>query len=321
LKELVDDKSKFVGTIYEFNSAKKVAEMRKKFQGGKALFTQPPMPVKCAGAPQKMAYLCDDYWKKNGVKAEVHFYTPLPQMFGVKYYSDALEIIAKNKGIGRHYNTVLIKVREGVATFRDNATNKEFEENFDFLHAVPSMNVPELLVNSPISNAAGMVDVGRDMRHKKYKNIWAIGDCIALPNAKTAAAVFSQAPVLVENLSNSLHHKNNKQYQYDGYSACPLFISKGNLLLAEFADIPGDKPGDVVKSMDESFKKNKQNLPSPLYYYITKNLTYAYKLALHGRWYGKNSFFDPIKYGDVRKFYIPALYSIPPLLLLLLFIL
>jgi sulfide:quinone oxidoreductase len=34
-----------------------------------ALFTQPPMPIKCAGAPQKAMYLSCDTWRRNGVLA------------------------------------------------------------------------------------------------------------------------------------------------------------------------------------------------------------------------------------------------------------
>jgi sulfide:quinone oxidoreductase len=33
------------------------------------LFTQPPMPIKCAGAPQKAMYLSCDTWRRNGVLA------------------------------------------------------------------------------------------------------------------------------------------------------------------------------------------------------------------------------------------------------------
>ncbi|WAR19448.1 SQOR-like protein, partial [Mya arenaria] len=34
------------------------------FRGGNAIFTFPNTPVKCAGAPQKIMYMAEDYWKK-----------------------------------------------------------------------------------------------------------------------------------------------------------------------------------------------------------------------------------------------------------------
>lgn len=141
----MDNESKFVSTIYDFKYVKKTKWMRENFKGGKALFTQPPAPIKCGGAPQNIAYLCYDYWKLFSVKADIHFYTPLSTMFNVKYYSDTIEKIVNEKGINPHYNCVLTSVRDGVATFKNNADGKVFEENFDFLHAVPLMATPKFL--------------------------------------------------------------------------------------------------------------------------------------------------------------------------------
>jgi hypothetical protein len=36
-------------------------------RGGTALFTMPAGPIKCAGAPQKIAYLAADWWRSQGV--------------------------------------------------------------------------------------------------------------------------------------------------------------------------------------------------------------------------------------------------------------
>jgi hypothetical protein len=320
----MDDPTKMVGTIYDFEYAKKVSWMRKNFKGGRALFTQPPAPLKCGGAPQKIVYLCDDYWKKNGINAECHFYTPLPKMFGVTYYSDALTEIALKKGIHPHYTTDLIKVSDGVAIFKNNSNGTIFEERFDFLHAIPHLGAPEYLIGSPVSNPAGFVEVDATMRHKKYNNIWAIGDCVALPNAKTAAAAYSEAPVLVHNLKNQLSKGSNNTAKYDGYSACPLYITKGTLLLAEFKDYI-DETGKVVNANDESFHPGQQNKPTRFYYWMTYACTYLYKLGIKGHWYGKNSIFKPNfrpDEVDVRKFYKYFIYlGYAPVIALVYFIL
>lgn len=314
LKDLLDDPNSNVGTIYEYNNCKKVHDMRKRFKGGKALFTMAPPPVKCAGAPQKIAYLCDDYWKNNNVKADVHYFTPLGAIFGVKFFSDGLEKVADDRGIIRHYNTVLVSVKPGVATFKNNQTNTTYEESFDFLHAVPLQSAPDFLKGSPISNPAGFVEINQDMKHKKFNNVWAIGDCICLPNAKTAAAVFSQAPVLVHNLVNEIKQQGYPKASYDGYSSCPLFVGKNQLLLAEFKDWNCDQTNTAQKTNDETFRPGKQDEPSALYYYITKLLTYIYPLSFKGIWYGKNSIFkpnfkDPSKNINIRQYYITMLYA------------
>jgi len=288
----MDDPSKFVGTIYDLKYAQKVSWMRENFKGGRALFTQPPPPLKCGGAPQKIMYLCDDYWQKKNISTDIHFFTPLPQMFTVKYYSDALELIVKEKNLNPHYTSVMTSVRDGVATFKNTIDNSFFEEKFDFLHAVPLLTTPQFLKKSKISNESGFVTVDPSMRHAKYSNIWGIGDCVDLPNSKTAAAVFSQAPVLVHNLETSIKQNNMKKALYDGYSACPIYTSKGSLLLAEFREF-NDEKGNLVRIKDESFHPGHQNKPCRLYYEIALMFSYIYPFALKGYWFGKNSFFRP----------------------------
>ena len=41
----------------------------KNFKGGNALFTQPTTPIKCGGAPQKIAYLAADHIRKNNLES------------------------------------------------------------------------------------------------------------------------------------------------------------------------------------------------------------------------------------------------------------
>ena len=67
LQALKDPDSQ-VCSIYGPNTVSNVYDTIKKTVKGNALFTFPNTPVKCPGAPQKIAYLSEDYWsqvKKN----------------------------------------------------------------------------------------------------------------------------------------------------------------------------------------------------------------------------------------------------------------
>lgn len=281
----------FVGTIYDYNYAQKTSHMRETFKGGKAIFTQPPAPVKCGGGPQKIVYLCNDYWKKNNIKASLDFHTAAPAIFGVPYYSEALSAYAKDQGINVFLNSQLISVNEKSAKFKNLKTGETFEETYDFLHVVPHMTAADCLKGAKISNANGFVEVGRDLQHKTFKNVWAVGDCIALPNAKTAASVFSQVPVLVHNI-NCYVQGIEKKTIYDGYASCPLYLEQGKLMLAEFKEYPDEK-GVLQREIDESFDKGNQTHPRKLFYYTGLMFTYLYKFGIRGKWYGKYSFFKP----------------------------
>ena len=56
-----------VSSNYDFHHSQYTWECVKNLKKGAAIFTQPPMPIKCAGAPQKAMYLSCDHWLKNGV--------------------------------------------------------------------------------------------------------------------------------------------------------------------------------------------------------------------------------------------------------------
>jgi sulfide:quinone oxidoreductase len=226
----------------------------------------------------------------------------------VKYYSDGLLGVAQEKNIKPHFTNVLISIRDGVATFKNTVTGQVSEEPYDFIHVVPPMTPPTFLKGSPISNAAGFVDIERTMKHKKYDNVWAIGDCVALPNAKTAAALLSQSPILVHNLELVLSKSQGfAKAKYDGYSSCPLFVGNEKLLLAEFKDYINDE-GKPVSEIDETFEKGTQNIPRRMYFWIAYSFTYFYRFALAGKWFGKSFLIRPRydesgKTKDFRRFY------------------
>lgn len=296
LVDLLEKENSNVVSVYNYKYALKTAKRREDFKGGRALFTQPPAPIKCAGAPQKLLYLSDAYWKNKGIQAQCHFFTPLPTMFGVKYYSDALEEIANEKGFSRHYKHVLTGFKgDNIATFKDNEKNINVDYEYDFIHVVPPMKAPDVVKNSTdLIDATGFVDIDASMRHKKYDNIYAIGDCVNLPNAKTAAAVFSQAPVLVQNFK-----EKSQKHQYSGYSACPIFMGNKQLMLAEFSIFKNEK-GEVITKPDETFSKGKQTIPNTFFYYLTYSLGYLYHFSHIGRWYGKNHLINPSTKSELK---------------------
>lgn len=217
-------------------------ECLKNLQSGNALFTQPPMPIKCAGAPQKIMYLAADRFRKQGIldKFNIEFYTATPGMFGIPFFAKALMKVVAGYGIKPNFshNLVAINGKAKTATFEstDSAGNKQqITKPFDFIHVTPPQSAPDFIKTSPLANAGGWVDVhDKTLQHNKYPNIFGLGDATSTPNAKTAAAVRKQVPVVVDNI---LAIMNNKALAegYDGYGSCPLTTSLSTVMLAEFS--------------------------------------------------------------------------------------
>ena len=230
-----------VTSNYRYDLAQYTWELVKKFKKGKAVFTQPPMPIKCAGAPQKAMYLSADYWFKNGhlKDIQIDFFNTGPVLFGVKEYVPALMEYVEKYQANLHFNHLLTKIdgpaKKAWFTITDADGNTSvMETSFDMIHVVPPQQAPDFIRASKLVDAAGWVDVNQDtLQHKVYKNIYALGDVTNCPNAKTAAAARKQAPVVATNVLFDLN-KGHQRAAYDGYGSCPLTVERGKIVLAEF---------------------------------------------------------------------------------------
>jgi len=230
-----------VTSNYRYDLAPYTWQLVQQLKKGKAIFTQPPMPIKCAGAPQKAMYLSADHWTRQGVIShiDIDFCNAGAVLFGVADYVPALMEYVKKYRIGLNFSETLVAI-DGPAhqatfmkTLADGAKEKVVRD-FDMIHVVPPQKAPDFVRVSPLADAAGWVDVDpATLRHKTFANVYGLGDATNTPNAKTAAAARKQAPVVAQNLLTALgSHKG--QAAYDGYGSCPLTVERGKIVLAEF---------------------------------------------------------------------------------------
>ena len=226
-----------VTSNYSFKTAPYTWDLVQNIKSGKALFTQPPMPIKCAGAPQKALYLSADHWHRSGTlnNIDVGFFTATPSLFGVAHYVPALMKYVEKYGAELHFEHTLTKIDGDtkIATFT-RADGEELQSEFDMIHVCPPQCAPDFIRQSPLTDEAGWVDVDpATLQSRRYDNVWALGDVMNAPNAKTAAAARAQAPVVATNL---LQHAglNTGMGHYNGYGSCPLTVERGKIVLAEF---------------------------------------------------------------------------------------
>lgn len=230
-----------VTSNYRYDLAPRTHELAQGLKRGRALFTQPPMPIKCAGAPQKAMYLSCDTWRRNGAldHVEVEFHNAGAVLFGVPAYVPALMEYVERYGIKLCFESKLVAVdgQRRVATFEQKDADGKatrVEREFDMLHAVPPQRAPDFIAKSPLAGETGFVSVAPDtLQHTRYPNVFGLGDAIGTTNAKTAAAARKQAPVVAINVLATLDGKK-PHVGYDGYGSCPLTVERGKIVLAEF---------------------------------------------------------------------------------------
>jgi len=267
-------------------------ETLKNFKGGTALFTQPTTPIKCGGAPQKIMYLADDYFRKSGVrnKTDVVFALPSGSIFGVKIIADTLMNVVDRKDINVRFFHKLVKVdadkkiawyeidkdltaggcvtiadgdvasldRDIQYNYKDVKVTREgdrFGIHFDMMHLAPPQCAPDFIRNSPLAAETGWVSVNpKTTQHTKYANIFSLGDVSNLPTSKTGAAIRKQVPVTVANIIKLIEVEGLSSKEYNGYTSCPLVTGYGKMVLAEFDYDKNFEPDPKLKKFPMMLK-------------------------------------------------------------------
>ncbi|WP_370329208.1 FAD-dependent oxidoreductase [Mycolicibacterium hippocampi] len=272
-----------VSSNYRFDLAPRTWEYIRDLRSGSAVFMMPSGPIKCAGAPQKIAYLASDYWRSQGVlkDIDVHLVVPTPRLFGIPAIADNLDVVAADYGITVHTNAEVTSIdaaagKVGVTGIGEGGS--DIMLSYDMLHAVPRQSAPDWIKASTLStgDAGGYVEIDKHtMQHVRYPNVFSLGDAGSSPNSKTGAAIRKQAPVVVDNIESYLDGRPLGA-AYNGYGSCPIVTSSHAMLLAEF---------DYDLNLTPSIPLIDPTKPHRSYWYLKKyGLPFMYwNLMLKGR--------------------------------------
>jgi sulfide:quinone oxidoreductase len=206
----------------------------------RAVFTRPQGAMKCAGAPMKATNLVEYFANESGRRDDFHlnYFTSENKLFAVKAFDEKLQQIWTRRRITPNYEHTLsqLDVDNNQATFTlpDGSTNTV---DWDFIHVVPPMTPPAVIRESSLADPdkfKGYLEVDQyTMQHKRYSNVFGLGDCVGTPIGKTAASVKSQLPVVTANLCALISGKE-LEAKWDGYTSCPMILDVGHAMLWEF---------------------------------------------------------------------------------------
>lgn len=210
---------------------------------GRALFTLSDTPIKCAGAPLKMTFTTLSRMEMSGQRErfQVDFFSPYPnRVFAVPTYNNFVLQRWQEQQVGfydqRRLTGLDASAKRAWFQHSDGTTN---QEDYDFIHVVPPMSAPDVLRQSDLVWHSGpfvndWLEVDQySLQHRRYPNVFGIGDVIGTPFGKTAASVKMQAPVAESNIVAFLSGQPLTA-RYNGYTSCPLITSIGKAILSEF---------------------------------------------------------------------------------------
>ena len=135
---------------------------------------------------------------------------------------------------------MLTKIDPGgrIATFETPRGTAELR--WDLIHVVPPMRAPAPVRNSALAWRSGpfapdgWLEVDKaTLQHRRFANVFGVGDINGVPKGKTAASVKWQAPVAVDHLVAAIAGRRGTE-TYNGYTSCPLITRIGQAMLVEF---------------------------------------------------------------------------------------
>jgi sulfide:quinone oxidoreductase len=208
--------------------------------GGEGVFTRPHGAMKCAGAPLKATNLVEYFVRQGGNREKFNFnyMTAENSLFAVKAFDNRLQEIWQEREITAHYQHELTAIdSHSKQAFFTTADGTQIQQQWDFIHISPPMSPTPVVRNSSLADNnkfKGYLEVDQySLQHKRYPNVFGLGDTVGTPIGKTAASVKAQLPVVAKNLT-SLLRDEQMTARWTGYTSCPMILDVGHAMLWEF---------------------------------------------------------------------------------------
>ena len=296
-------------TTAQVHSATMVWRASLDFRGGNFVYALPKSPYKNEGTSHIFAFF-DELQRDKKVLAQWYdskFIITTPDTFlhRVPWINNQLLELAAKKGIEIRYNLKLQEIqyshildphRVSNAIYKNTVTGQEEVINYGSLVCYPESKVPELV--KPFCDESGHVAVDHyTLAHKKYPNIFSIGEISNLPTISNAIGILPQAKVIAGNIGD-LKKGMDPHYHYDGTSATPIFVGWHKLIMPGFN-----------YQMEEVSTGLATDTTSPLAG-IKQSLSFMWFKRCEKKWFGKKmkgKIYGPPKWTKYVKPNIPGI--------------
>lgn len=221
---VMEGAGKNIFTFYTLEGSLDFQKALDTFEGGKFVLNIAEMPIKCPVAPIEFAFLADYYFVKRGIrdKVEIEFVTPLTGMFTKPLASQALGVIAKEKGIKitPAFDISGVDAGKGVMESYGGQT-----VDFDIMAFVPPNLAPTVIEDSGLDDGSGYAATDpKTLKHAKVDNIYVVGDNTNVPTSKAGSVAHFESEIIEANFLREINGKEPIR-DFDGHSNC--FIESG----------------------------------------------------------------------------------------------
>jgi len=220
--------------FYTADGAAALADMMKKWVGGRLVVNVAEYPIKCPVAPLEFILLSDWYFRKRGIrdKVDLTFVTPLSEVFTRHTAAEALGDMMDKKGIKIETDFYIEMVDPGRSMI---VSYDERELPYDLLVSIPTNMGAPVIKRSGMGDNLNFVPTDKEtLQSKNWQNIWVLGDAADIPASKAGSVIHFQMDVAVENILAHMAGREMKR-KFDGHSLCFIESGDGKAVMIDFS--------------------------------------------------------------------------------------
>ncbi|HEY2311753.1 MAG TPA: FAD-dependent oxidoreductase [Gaiellaceae bacterium] len=226
-----------------------------RFSGGTILIGVLGQPYKCPPAPFEGAFLLHDHLVERGLRDQTDIRIVAPMAAPVPVTPEVSQ---------RFLDELAARDIEYIASKRvvelDVPSKEAVLESgerlpYDLFVGIPVHRVPPVVAESGLA-PNGWVEVDRDTLETPFPNVFAVGDCVAIPMAKAGVFAENAAGVAADHIIARIRGETLER-RYQGEGNCYLEFGGGRVAKVEANFLGGPSPTATVVGPSENLASEK----------------------------------------------------------------
>src|SRR6478672_10730906 len=240
---------------YSIAGAERLRDALPGFGGGTILIGVLGQPYKCPPAPFEGAFLLHDQLVERGIRerTEIRVIAPMSapvpitpevsQRFLDELADRGIEYVAQKRVVQLDPSAKEAVLESG----------ERFP--YDLFVGIPIHRVPAVVAESGLAEN-GWVAVDRDNLLTPFPDVYAVGDCVAIPMAKAGVFAENAAGVAADHIIARLRGETMGR-RYEGEGNCYLEFGSGRVAKVEANFLGGPSPAATVVGPSEALASEK----------------------------------------------------------------
>jgi sulfide:quinone oxidoreductase len=241
---------------YSIAGAERMRDALPEFDGGTILIGVLGQPYKCPPAPFEGAFLLHDQLVERGIRVATEIRVIAPMAAPVPVTPEVSqrfldELAARDVEYMAKSRVVELDVASKEAVLENGARLP-----YDLFVGIPIHRVPAVVAESGLAEN-GWVAVDRDTLLTPFPDVYAVGDCVAIPMAKAGVFAENAAGVAADGIIAGLRGKELAR-RYEGEGNCYLEFGSGRVAKVEANFLGGPSPTATVVGPSEELAADKK---------------------------------------------------------------